>query len=489
MKISYIRKSYLIIELLQSFSEKEWEGFEQYLNCSFFNADKKLSILLQLIKKNLNHFDSNTLLLKLIHEKLFGVQIKEKEDLTKRQKNNVQAKMSIMLKVAQEYLQILAIRGDKKVAIVLQLQQLLDRKQFRIFEQETKKWIKSNENLEENVDYFELQFNISRHKSNYASLKNKSNLSQQLQSIKYNLNMFYLINHLDYQLIEMSLSAISSVNQADNQGLSIIKPLLNLSPYSQHPLLKIYRFTIELFESGSESDFLKLIKILDKLGEKVPRESLVNFYYSIINFCSLKSFEGVNKYKKHQIDIYRVMDEKNLLLLENNQMQIGDLRNMVLQSCRIQEFDWAVHIVNKYYKYVAKNIRDDVKASNLGIIAFYQNQYQQAIDYLFPLQSINQAYDINRRTIMMKCYFELDKAYKETTHQLYRSFESYIKNNKVLTSKSKTSYKNFSRTLINLYRIKHGATKMKLANVKQKLETQKLNSNKSWLKEKIKELE
>jgi len=42
--------------------------------------------------------------------------------------------------------------------------------------------------------------------------------------------------------------------------------------------------------------------------------------------------------------------------------------------------------------------------------------------------------------------------------------------------------------LINLYRIKHGVTKMQLSNLKEKLEAQKLNSNKSWLLEKIKEL-
>jgi len=57
-----------------------------------------------------------------------------------------------------------------------------------------------------------------------------------------------------------------------------------------------------------------------------------------------------------------------------------------------------------------------------------------------------------------------------------------------MVSKSKTSYKNFIRTLINLYRIKHGVTKMQLENVKQKLLAQKLNSNKSWLLEKIGEL-
>jgi len=105
------------------------------------------------------------------------------------------------------------------------------------------------------------------------------------------------------------------------------------------------------------------------------------------------------------------------------------------------------------------------------------------------LPPINQTHDINRRSLMIKSFYELDTEYKETTHTLFRSFEKYIREHKSLTTKSKTSYKNFIRILINLYRIKHNETKMQLSNLKEKLEAQKLNSNKTWLQEKIAELE
>jgi len=488
MKKSYQKKSYLIIELLQSFTEKEWKGFEQYLSCGFINTNEKLIILLKLLRKEMHRFDSADQFLKLMHEKLFGVKLNNSIYLTERQKNNVQAKISILLKLAQDFLQLLALRTNEKVGIVLLQQQLLERKQFRLYKQRIKKWIRRSESETENVNYFEHQFFVSRNQIDYVTLQAKKDLSLHLQSLKYNLNMFYLLNQLDYYLVETSLSTQSKLNEINHQSLNVLKHLLELSPYNQHPLLKIYRLVIELFEDRTEPVFLKLVKLLDELAKEVHKDSLANFYYSLINFCVSKSYEGENIYKKHQIEMYRIMDEKNLLLLENNQMQIADLRNMVLQSCRIDEFDWAIHIVNKYYKHINKKVGNDVKAANLGIIAFYQNQYQQAIDYLFPLQSINLAYDVNRRTIMMKCYYELDENYLETTHQLYRSFETYIQGNKVLTSKSKTSYKNFIRTLINLYRIKHSVTKMQLESVKIKLKAQKLNSNKSWLEEKMGEL-
>jgi len=37
------------------------------------------------------------------------------------------------------------------------------------------------------------------------------------------------------------------------------------------------------------------------------------------------------------------MDEKDLLF-EEYQIHLGNLRNIINQSCRLQEFDWAVEI-------------------------------------------------------------------------------------------------------------------------------------------------
>jgi len=90
--------------------------------------------------------------------------------------------------------------------------------------------------------------------------------------------------------------------------------------------------------------------------------------------------------------------------------------------------------------------------------------------------------------MMLKSHYELDKEYDERTLQIYRSAERFFNENKSLNRARKTAYKNFTRTLINVYRIKHQATKMTLGKVKTKLEQQELNSDKSWLLEKIGEL-
>jgi len=236
--------------------------------------------------------------------------------------------------------------------------------------------------------------------------------------------------------------------------------------------------------SKTEPAFFQLTKNLEQYGSAIPIENLINFYNTLLNFCALQIRKGRTEYYKKQFELYKKMDKKNLLFT-NNQIHIGNLHNIVLAACNANEYGWAVQMLNKYYTYLPIHLREEVKNYNLGVIAYYKKDYQLAIDYLFPLPTINLSHDINRRSLMIKSLYELDSDYKETTHTLFRSFEKYIREHKSINSKSKTSYKNFIRTLINLYRIKHSVTKMKLDNVKQKLEAQKLNSNKSWLLEKI----
>ena len=72
--------------------------------------------------------------------------------------------------------------------------------------------------------------------------------------------------------------------------------------------------------------------------------------------------------------------------------------------------------------------------------------------------------------------------------QIFRTIEKFFYENKLLSQKNSISYRNFIRTLINLYRIRHRTTKMKLKDLKVKLEAQKVNSDKKWLLEKIEEI-
>lgn len=479
------KQAYLILELLQSFSRKDQKRFKQLVSSNFFNSDKKILDLLNLLLDQLKKGNLKAINLALLHNKLFNANLKS---LNAQQKSLTYSKMSLLMSLAQQFITLQNLDNNPTFKTVLLQKGLISRKQYRLYEQFLKKEVKGLESAAKGIEFYQHKYFLGDSQLNYLQLKGVINKQNNLAEIKESLSLYYLFSQLDLYLLELSLAEFSSTHTIDHSYFGALKPLLQLTSIQSHPLVKVYLSVIDLLRKKTDETFFILIKVLDKYTSDIPRESLINFYNSAVNFCVLQLRKDKQTYNQHLFELYKMMDEKDLLF-DEYQIHIGNLRNIINQSCRLEEYDWATEMLDKYYEAIPKNIRAAVRDFNLGTIAYYNKDYQLVIDYLFPLPTINLSYDINRRTIMIKAYYELDTDYKETTHTLFRSFEKYIREQKNLTSKSKTSYKNFIGTLINLYRIKHNATKMMLENVKKKLETQKLNSNKSWLLEKIEGLE
>jgi len=117
-----------------------------------------------------------------------------------------------------------------------------------------------------------------------------------------------------------------------------------------------------------------------------------------------------------------------------------------------------------------------------------KKNYDTAHEKLIQVDKLNFTYDINARILILKCIYEKEKHYSEPTVQAFRSAERYFLNNSTLPTQTKKGLKNFIQILINLYRIRHKATKMTKERLKEKLERQKVNTDKQWLLEKIAEL-
>jgi len=455
---------YYVVELLQSFNYKELKALQAIATCSYFNTEKKVVNLVDLLIEKVNRIERISQKdLVSIYNTLYNTKLKV---LNNKQLNTVHSKMSLLYSLIQQYLMQEALKKDEKAKAGLLQQQLLEKRKYRHY----KKFLKRQRNLLKqslikDVDFYQHQY-----------------------TIESSFTLYFLLNQLDLYLIELYLQETSASYKVDKTYYEALKPLIKLPAYSQNALVKVYQSVIHLMENKTDAAYSNLINDLDNYRINIPTDSQINFYNSLLNFCVLQVRKGRIEYKKHQLDLYKIMDKKNLLLTDN-QIHIGNLRNIVGLSCQLEEFKWAKKILKKYYDFLPANLKHEVIDFNMGIISFFQKDYQKAINYLFPLPTINLSHDINRRIFIMEAYYELDADYKETTHTLFRAFEKYIREHKSLTAKSKTSYKNFIRTLINLYRIKHKVTKMQLSNLKQKLETQKLNSNKSWLLEKVGELE
>jgi len=356
--------------------------------------------------------------------------------------------MSQLHNLVQQFLILEALKENKRVKAELLQEQLLKRKQYRSFEKFVKVQQKILQQSELSVELYEHQFKIEHAILAYTQQTGGLSKENNIDAIKDSLTFYYLLHQMDFYLIELYLDELTSSHKTNFKYYQALEPLLKLPKYEQFPLLQVYQSVIELMTTKTDASFFQLIKLLNLYHTQIPIDSLINFYNSILNFCVLQVRRGKTAYKNRQLELYKKMDHKNLLFTDY-QIHIGNLRNIVGLSCQLNDFDWANYILKKYVDFLPNNSRESIVNFNLGIIAYYRKNYQQAIDFLFPLPIINLSHDINRRSIMMRACYELDVEYLETTQTLFRSFEKYIREHKNLTGKSKTSYKNFIRTLIN----------------------------------------
>jgi len=233
--------------------------------------------------------------------------------------------------------------------------------------------------------------------------------------------------------------------------MEAVEALAVTPPYHQIPQVRIYLVAIRLIKEKKGKIYTQLLDLLKLYRHEIPARKLNDFYLVLGNFCISQIKRGQITYYRHLFDLHRIMDKQELLL-EDGLITPGKIRNIISAACRVDEFEWAGHFIEKYYPFVRNDVQDDIRNFNLGVVAFYQKNYAVAIDHLYDVAPIDLNYDLNRRMMLVKSHYEVETEYKETTAQVFRSVEKYIQQNKLLTQRNKTAYKNFVRLLINLYR-------------------------------------
>jgi len=478
-------KPFLLIEILESFSERDLEKLTRFVASTYFNTDKYAVKLLEVLKEsiiNKKRLDDEAQ--GMIYHRVFSDLSQGKTVLNKKQKATFNAKMNVLTRLAEKFLTVEAL-NENDISDVLLNNKLLEKKLFRLLERRIRRNRQQTTAIKDANHYIH-KYQMETNVLNYLHHKGVLDKQDNLPELNLNLDVYYVLNKLNLHTTALSLMDVYASKEYDFADMKAIKVLLDLPQYSGHPLIQLHLAIIDLLTHKAHTDYSKLLEMIEGHKAVIPTDDLHAAYVVATNFCAEQITLGNLDYYRYHFELYRIMDNNNLLL-EENTITPGKLKNMVSVSCRTDEFGWAIQMIHKYCPFLKKGLRDNIYNFNLGKIAFYQKDYQEAIDYLYRIDNIDLDHDINRRMIMIKSYYELENEYKETTAQVFRSAEKYIQECKSLTFKKRKAYKNFIRILINLYRIRHRASKMDIETIKKKLENVVYISDKNWLLEKIDE--
>jgi len=476
----------ICIELLNSFTGKELIGFRNFLDSGIFYIDKKVYQLFNELNKyaigknNYNH---------LIEVRVYNIVLNESimiQKLNTKQKKQLNSLTTALTRLAEDFIVYQELQKDYETKREVLYKVLLQKRQFKLLQKHLKSDKKKISALKKKTELqYRLLYQLENSRFNVMFQTGEPIEQDNLEQINENLDVYYILKKLSLWSSMLSLENATSQNY-DYTSFKIVLDYINNTNYKRNPTIIIFLAIIELLNEKTENTYKNLLLQLSKYEDFVDREILIGAYNAATIFCSFSIKRGSFTHY-HLLELYQTLDEKKLLL-EGVFMPVNKLKNLVSVGCRTKQFGWCENILEKYIKYVNKQYRSSVYQFNCGVINFYQNKYNVALQNFIRVDDVNLVFDISYRIMTMKAHYEVDDSYDERTIQIFRSAEKYFAANKLISSNYRTAYKNFVRMLINLYRIKHKVTKMKTDSFIKKLKEQKFNQDKSWLIAKLEEI-
>jgi len=470
-----------LIQLLRTFTKKEWRDFGKFVESPYFNTDKQCVQLLNILKKELVR-DEDRKLSKTRLEQLF---------LNVVGKNTVQlnTKLSNLTRLAERFLVIEKLESNPLSIKHLLLNNLFERGLSSHFERIYKKDAHLHDAPNKaSMKLYKDKLMIEYDFLEYITLSRRNMYQREnAQTVNETLDIHYILTKIN---IFTKLLPLKNMYEKDydTSSFDILESLIQLPQFANHPILRIYYTAFQTLRFPSDiSHFKKLCTLLENDGQHIAAPDLYRLYCLCTNYCIEKITSGHLDFHEDMYHLYRKIEEEDLFLLEDN-VKIALLRNTVNIALSVGEDDWAEYVIEKYKDKIAPHLRKSVYQYCRALLAFQRKEYDDTISHLSQVQGINNTFDIGVKFVLMKTYYEYDKDFCYGTEQMFRSFKAYIKQHRVLSKSRKEACINFTNILTNLYRIKHEEGKANLIKIAGKIQQYDPIVEKHWLLEKWQEL-
>ena len=240
-------------------------------------------------------------------------------------------------------------------------------------------------------------------------------------------------------------------------------------------------------DKDQDSYYFKLVKYL-KLKDKIFSKIQLCYYYRyLVSYCHIKLNEGFEKYRDEVYEIYKLMFEKDLFILDNV-ITDREFNNVVNVSLPLLKIQWTELFIEKNKDYLPQDL--SIESYNLAKakLFFYNKEYDKVFPHLNLIHYKDPNYYINAKILLIKVLFETNSI--DVLFSTIDSLRKYISREIKLPELLKVGVKNFIKLVTALSKIKKANKKEEIRIIKQSIEDEKnFISSKSWIVEKINEIE
>ena len=464
-----------LVILLKKLSTTELRRFREYVFSPFFNKNKKVQMLVNVLLGNALDFDSEVLEKRKVFEKIYMNQ-----QYNELQINNV---ISDLLQLLYNFLAQLQFAKQPFLQKKYTLKELFQKDAPQHFEKTIRRYQQLEVKREErSFDCFLEKKNFYSQLDQFVQTKIKRQYDENLQLESDSLDLSYFINKLHIACNMISRNIVINANYHCNFLNEILKFCKKNNHFENHPALQVYFKTIQMLEGkGEESFYFDLKKSLVEHYRIFPKEELFTLYTYALNFCIKKINSGQDAFYQEILELYKVLLDRKIIFLDGHLSQ-WTYKNIVTTAIRLKEFEWTEKFIYEYQNTLVANERNNALAYNLATLYHAQGDCQNTLFQLQDVEFTDTNYHLGAKILQLKSYYELNEG--EAFFALIEAFKKYILRSKDLSDYRKKANANFIKIAKKIFQIKGKKGKtadQKREKIREDLKNLEPIANKTWL--------
>jgi len=468
-----------VFSILQKFDKYEQNRLRKFVQSPYFNRNKRLEKLLELLLQDLGVEDP---VISLDREKIWTkIGHKNKYDDVKLRKDFSDLLRLTEKFIAQEQYEknglyeaefLLAGIHNKKIKKLEVGTTKMANRLLKRFPLKSSELYFHRFALEKQVFLLNQEIQANSEKKN-------------IEAVSKNLDIFYISEKLRYYCYILGSKRIA-VHDYDLKMIDEVIRQVENSDYKNIPVIAIYYQNYLTLSNGeNEAHYFKLKTLLDKNALDFPKVEAFNLYSSTLNYCVRKINSGNGNFLQEYLEVIIDFLEKEIIFLDNY-LDPKVFNNIIITALRLEKYNWVEKFIINYQAKLSLEFRENSVTFNIAILRWYQKKYDEVISLLREVEYESLYYNLRSKTTLLLTYYEVDEI--EPLFSLLESFRTFLNRHKEIPPHSRQNYLNLIRFTKKLTRI-IPRDKKSIEKLRKEITETKSLANKDWLLEKIAELE
>ncbi len=472
-----------MVEYLNKLTPEELQKFEKFLLSVYFNSNKNLIKLLDLIKPHYPNVRNEDLIRLKIYQKIFP-----DKDVNYVKLRKLISDFTISL---EKFLTQVGMEEDDVRNRIALLTLLRKKRMNKRFEMEIKDLFKIQKNkFSKDAEYYLNQILLEDEYFQYNYSEFKLEFAECLQKRSDLLDYYFIFSKL-HTFHEMVFNEISKSKTFKKNYFDEIIAYVESNRkkiYSGHPNIFIIYLVIMLKNTMKDNYLKELVDYLKKNEKKFTRKNLSYYYYYVLEYYIVKLNSGQTEYRKSAFECIRLMKEKKLFLIDDviTDTEYNNVINIVLP---LKKYAWLSDFIEEYKEYLDPSFSKD--AYNLGKakLLYDKKDYDKVFQHLNEVEFKDPNYYYNSKFIMGRVSYEMRNI--TGLQYIITNLRQYLRVKENLVPQQVSAIKTFNNYMTDLIKIldSHPSEKktLKLILKKELDNNRTIVPNKNWFYEKIDE--